>query len=165
MTKSYHKITLFSTNPTNPKNSTTQSQFGLSALNFELLSSLNLILDSMTQINQRNQTNQTVNSVDLTPILFLIPLGERVRKRHRHEADKGKGMGFAVPLEVFTEDERKVVTRYDSAHGYSHMDRFYRDGRRVKKDLHLNLKEALTLADEDIKDNWKAYQGAFMEGK
>ncbi len=47
----------------------------------------------------------------------------------------------------------------------SHMDRFYRDGRRVKKELHLNLKEALTLADEDIKDNWKAYQEAFMEGK
>ncbi len=45
------------------------------------------------------------------------------------------------------------------------MDRFYRDGRRVKKELRLNLKEALTLADEDIKDNWKAYEGAFMEGK
>jgi len=46
-----------------------------------------------------------------------------------------------------------------------HMDRFYRNGRRVKKELHLNLKEALTLADEEIKDNWKAYQEAFMEGK
>jgi hypothetical protein len=44
------------------------------------------------------------------------------------------------------------------------MDRFYRDGRRVKKELHLNLKEALTLADEDIKDNWKAYQEAFTGG-
>jgi hypothetical protein len=68
-------------------------------------------------------------------------------------------------LEVFAEDDWKVVIRYDSAHGYSHMDRFYRDGRRVKKELHLSQKEALTLADEDIKDNWKAYQEAFIEGK
>jgi hypothetical protein len=96
---------------------------------------------------------------------YVIPLAERVRKRHRHEADKGKVTSFAVQLEVFTENQWKVVIRYDSAHGYSHMDRFYRDGRRVKKELHLNLKEALTLADEDIKDNWKAYQEAFMEGK
>ncbi len=96
---------------------------------------------------------------------YVAPLGEKVRKRHRHEADKGKVTSFAVQLEVLAEHEWKVVIRYDSAHGYSHMDRFYRDGRRVKKDLHLDLKDALTLADEDIKDNWKAYQRAFMEGK
>jgi hypothetical protein len=48
---------------------------------------------------------------------------------------------------------------------YPHMDRFYLDGRRVKKELHLNLKEALTLADEDLKENWKAYHRTFMEGK
>jgi hypothetical protein len=36
---------------------------------------------------------------------------------------------------------------------------------RVKDELHLNLKEVLTLADEDIKKNWKAYQRTFMEGK
>ena len=98
-------------------------------------------------------------------IEYVIPLGERVRKRHRHEADKGKVTSFAVQLEVFAEDKRRAVIRYDSAHGYSHIDRFYRDGRRIKKEIHLNLKEALTLADEDIKDNWKAYQKAFMEEK
>ena len=81
---------------------------------------------------------------------YVIPLGENARKRHRHETDKGKITGFAVQLEVFTEDQWKVVIRYDSAHSYSHMDRFFLDGRRVKKELHLNLKEALTLADEDL---------------
>jgi len=96
---------------------------------------------------------------------YVMPLGEKARKRHRHEAEEGKVTSFAVQLEVFTEDEWKVAIRYDSAHGYSHMDRFYRDGRRVKEELHLNLKEVLTLADEDIKENWEAYQEAFMEGK
>ncbi len=96
---------------------------------------------------------------------YVIPLGEKVRKRHRHEAKKGRVASFAVQLEVFTQDKWKVAIRYDSAHGYSHIDKFYRNGRSVKKELHLNLKEALTLADEDIKDNWKAYRKAFMEDK
>ena len=29
---------------------------------------------------------------------YVIPLAERVRKRHRHEADKGKVTSFAVQL-------------------------------------------------------------------
>jgi hypothetical protein len=29
----------------------------------------------------------------------------------------------------------------------------------------LKLSEALTLADEDIKENWKVYQKVFLEGK
>jgi hypothetical protein len=85
--------------------------------------------------------------------------------RHRHEVDKGKVTSFAVQLEVFAEDEWKVVIRYDSAHGYSHMDRFYRDGRRIKKDLHLNLKEALTLADEDIEGQLESLSGRFYGGE
>lgn len=44
------------------------------------------------------------------------------------------------------------------------MDRYYLDGRKVKKELNLELNEALTLADEDIKENWKVYQKAFLEG-
>jgi hypothetical protein len=31
--------------------------------------------------------------------------------------------------------------------------------------LNLKLSEAMILADEDIKENWKAYQEAFLEGK
>jgi len=32
-------------------------------------------------------------------------------------------------------------------------------------ELKLKLNEALILADEDIKENWKAYQRDFLEGK
>ena len=39
------------------------------------------------------------------------------------------------------------------------------DGKKVKQDLHLTLSEALTIADEDIKENWRTYQRAFLEGK
>ncbi|MEA3416286.1 MAG: hypothetical protein U9R02_09055 [Thermodesulfobacteriota bacterium] len=97
--------------------------------------------------------------------LYIIPLGENARKRHYHEADKGDIIGFAVQLEVLVNDQWKVVIRYDSAHGFAHIDRYYLDGRKVKIELHLKLSEALTLGDEDIKENWKIYQKAFLEGK
>ncbi len=96
---------------------------------------------------------------------YVIPLGENARKRHYHEADKGDIIGFAVQLEVLVDDQWKVVIRYDSAHGFAHIDRYYLDGRKVKIELHLKLSEALTLGDEDIKENWKIYQKLFLEGK
>ena len=96
---------------------------------------------------------------------YVIPLGENARKRHYHETDKGEVVDFAVQLEVFVNDQWKVVIRYDSAHGFAHIDRYYLDGKKVKKELQLKLGEALTLADEDIKENWKIYQKAFLEGK
>ena len=96
---------------------------------------------------------------------YIIPLGDKARKRHNHETDRGKVTGFIVQLEVFVDNQWQAVVRYDSAHGFSHIDRYYRDGRKVKTDLHLTLSEALNIADEDIKENWKTYQSAFLEGK
>ena len=96
---------------------------------------------------------------------YVIPLGENARKRHYHETDKGEVIGFAVQLEVLVDDRWKVAIRYDSAHGFAHIDRYYIDGGKIKKELHLKLSDALTLADEDIKENWKIYQKTFLESK
>lgn len=96
---------------------------------------------------------------------YVIPLGENARKRHYHETDKGKGTGFSVQLEVFVNNLWQVLIRYDSAHGFAHIDQYYLDGKKIKTELHLKLNEALNLADEDIKENWKVYQRAFLEGK
>lgn len=95
---------------------------------------------------------------------YVIPLGEDARKRHYHETDKGKVVAFAVQLEILVEKLWQVVIRYDSAHGFAHVDRYFSDGRKTKKELHLKLSEALILADEDIKENWKIYQKAFLRG-
>ena len=96
---------------------------------------------------------------------YVIPLGENARKRHCHETNKGKVTGFSVQLEVFVNNLWQAVIRYDSAHGFAHIDQYYLDGKKIKKELHLKLNEALILADEDIKENWKVYQKAFLEGK
>lgn len=68
-------------------------------------------------------------------------------------------------MEILVNDQWKAVIRYDSAHGFAHIDQYYLDERKVKRELHLKLSEALTLADEDIKENWKTYKEIFLEGK
>lgn len=96
---------------------------------------------------------------------YVIPLGKNARKRHYHETYKGNIASFAVQLEVLVFDRWRVVIRYDSAHGFAHIDQYYLDGNKVKRELFLNHNEVLTLADEDIRDNWKTYQTVFLEGK
>jgi len=91
----------------------------------------------------------------MSEIEYVIPLGENVRKRHYHETIKGKVVGFAVQLEAFVNNQWKVVLRYDAAHGFAHMDRYSLNGKKVKNELNLSLREALTLSDEDIKENKK----------
>lgn len=91
------------------------------------------------------------------------PLGEDARKRHCHEIRKGKVISFVVQLEVFDGKKWREVVRYDSVHGYAHKDRYFSDGRKVKKILDLNFNEALTFADEDINDNWKSYKDIFIK--
>jgi len=96
---------------------------------------------------------------------YVIPLGENARKRHYHKTSKGKVIGFVVQLEVLVGDQWQAVIRYDCAHGFVHIDRYYLDGRKAKKELPLKLSDALTLADEDMKENWKNYQKTFLEGR
>ncbi len=96
---------------------------------------------------------------------YIIPVGDSARKRHHHTTDKGKIVDFIVQLEVFVDNNWREVIRYDSAHGFAHIDKYYLDGTKVKSNLYLELDEALTLADEDIKQNWKVYKKAFLEGK
>jgi len=96
---------------------------------------------------------------------YVIPLGENARKRHYHEAAGGKVTHFAVQLEVLVEGQWKAVIRYDSSHGLAHIDRYRLDGTKVKTELDLTFEEALVLADEDIRENWKIYRKGFLEGK
>lgn len=96
---------------------------------------------------------------------YVIPLGENARKRHYHETTKGKVSGFVVQLEIFHRMQWRPVVRYDCAHGVAHRHRYYLDGTQARADVDLKFGEALILADEDIKENWKIYQKVFLEGR
>lgn len=96
---------------------------------------------------------------------YVLPLGQDARKRHIHETRRGRVISFMVQLEVRVGDRWRPVVRYDSAHGFAHKDRYYLDGRTIKMDLHLSFNEALTIADEDIKNNWDVYKAGFLRGE
>lgn len=94
---------------------------------------------------------------------YVIPLGENARKRHYHKSRAGRIVAFVVQLEVHDKGKWQVVIRYDSAHGFAHIDHYSQSGRKTKKPIEFELTEALTVAEEDIKNNWKRYLKAFLE--
>lgn len=96
---------------------------------------------------------------------YVWSLGESARKRHRHERERGQIRAFTVQMEVFVDGEWRPALRYDSAHGFAHRDRYFKDGRITKTELRLQFNEALTFADEDIKENWDAYRERFLRGE
>jgi len=66
---------------------------------------------------------------------YVIPLGNNARKRHYHETRRGKVIHFAAQLEIFYGEKWLPVIRYDAAHGFSHVDRYKRDGTKTKSRL------------------------------
>lgn len=52
-----------------------------------------------------------------------------------------------------------------SPHGFPHVDRIYADGTTDKIPLlTVDLAEALTVADQDIEENWERYKADFLKG-
>ena len=95
---------------------------------------------------------------------YIIPYSNDVRKRHYHKTSRGKVEKFVVQLEVEYEGRWKEVVRYDCAHNFAHRDSYNLAGRNKKEGLSLGFEEALTLADDDIDDNWELYTQRFLEG-
>ncbi len=93
---------------------------------------------------------------------YVVPLGERARKRHYHETRRGKVIRFTIQLEIEFRGQWVPVVRYDRAHGRPHVDIYETLRRKVKLPLNVTPAEALTLADEDIKDNWQRYRDEFL---
>jgi len=86
---------------------------------------------------------------------YVVILDDGVRRRHIHEAERVIIQAFAVQLEVLMNDQWIPIIRYDSAHGFAHVDRYSPKGKKEKTILELDLNTALTLADWDINNNWE----------
>jgi hypothetical protein len=96
---------------------------------------------------------------------YILPVWIDTRIRHRHRTEGGAVLKFTIQLEVETNGRWKAVIRYDTAHGFAHIDRFNLQGKRRKERLRLNFSEALTRAERDIKQNWATYRERFLEGE
>ncbi len=95
-------------------------------------------------------------------VRYELPLDSNVRARHFHQITKGRVEQFTIQLETFVKGKWVAVVRYDTAHGFAHRDLIYFNGRKEKKAIHLDFNEAITFADQDIRENWERYISNFL---
>ena len=92
---------------------------------------------------------------------YTIPFPPDAVIRVEHSIERKRVIGFVVQLEV----QGKPVKRYDTAHGFTHIDRYNFRGTQKKERLYLDFNVALTLAERDIKQNWLIYRERFLRGE
>ena len=97
-------------------------------------------------------------------VQYVAEINDRARKRHIHEVLRGHVVWFTVQLEVWHDDVWQPVVRYDGHHGFPHVDVYRRDGRKRKMRLDMSFEDALTFADNDIRERWGIYLERFLRG-
>lgn len=95
---------------------------------------------------------------------YLLPVWTDTRIRHYHRTERGKVLEFLVQLEIEVAGSWKAVIRYDTAHGFAHIDRYNLKGEARKERLKLGYGEALSRAERDLKGNWAIYRDRFLRG-
>jgi hypothetical protein len=90
-------------------------------------------------------------------VRYTIALDAEVRLRHRHQTDRGAVVGFAIQIEVCLKGRWREVIRYDSAHGQAHRHLYRGRKKSTREALNLDLADALTFAEGDMKQNWRRY--------
>lgn len=94
----------------------------------------------------------------------LSPAGSD-RLRVKISTKKGKVMEVVVQYEAKINDKWYAVVRYDTSHGFFHRDLLNIKGEEIKKVIPIeNLKDALTYAEQDLKDRWEWYKEKFKRG-
>ena len=95
---------------------------------------------------------------------FVLPLDMNNRIRHYHRVNRGRIEQFVIQYETKLQLKWLVVVRYDTAHGFAHRDLMHVDGRTDKLSLGtLNFNDALTFAENDIKNNWSKYRANYFK--
>ena len=90
----------------------------------------------------------------------LIPVSYNTRIRLRIFRERNEGIvAFTSQLEHFLKGRWRPVIRYDNAHGFVHKDFYSIDGKQKRKEKIAvkNLKEAILIADKDLRDNYEQY--------
>lgn len=92
-------------------------------------------------------------------IRYVVQLGSDDRIRVDFETERGKVTTLhVVQHETLKHGEWHPIARYDTAHGFVHLDRQTPTGTVKYRMSVQNLSEALTLAIEDLKANWRIYK-------
>lgn len=88
--------------------------------------------------------------------------------RVRFTTERGRVTAFTVQYETVIGGQTFAVARYDTAHGYPHLDVLDRRGRVIAK-IRLpdqpSLGAALTYAEHDMQYSWRRYREAFLKDR
>ena len=91
----------------------------------------------------------------------LTPDGDD-RLRIRIKTERGKIVDIVVQYESRVKEKWYPIVRYDCSHGFFHRDILTPKGEKIKQAIPINnLKDALTYAEQDIKDRWEWYKENF----
>lgn len=87
------------------------------------------------------------------------------RLRFRIITVKGRVTDIVVQYETVIHGRWHAVVRYDCSHGFFHRDILSAKGAETKQAIDIeNLQDALTYAEQDIKDRWEWYKEKFKRG-
>ena len=89
---------------------------------------------------------------------FFRDIDDQTRLRVAIRTVRGKVVTFTVQLEIYRKERWVPVARYDTHHGFAHLDILHADGTEDKIRLVArDFKEALDMAFADLLTNWERY--------
>ncbi|MFQ5865231.1 MAG: hypothetical protein ACE5IW_08405 [bacterium] len=95
---------------------------------------------------------------------FIYYLDQALKNRIREEIqiEKGEVKNFVIQYEAYISDEWHPVARYDTAHGFAHLDLYQTPRQKRKFEVHTkDFNEALTYAEKDLEKNWMKYRESY----
>jgi hypothetical protein len=96
---------------------------------------------------------------------FITLASEQDRVRVDFETDQGDVIALhAVQYETRVHGTWHPVARYDTAHGFFHIDVYTVQGSMKYRVEIADLSEALTFAIDDLKTNWHLYKQRLLRG-
>jgi len=93
---------------------------------------------------------------------FIIDLTVGDRIRIRSVTREGEIGSFVVQYEAFLKNEWREILRYDTSHGFLHLDvcHIKKKSDKIKLDI-TDLNQAFSYAIQDIKAKWQFYRDRY----
>lgn len=86
------------------------------------------------------------------------------RLRVKISVEKGSIRDIVVQYETYWNGDWLAIIRYDCAHGFFHRDVLFYRGEKEKQTIVIdNLQNALSYAEQDLKDRWEWYKKRYFK--
>ena len=87
---------------------------------------------------------------------YLLSQDDWIDVRITKGVEANKIIKFSLNLSSIIKEKAYPVIRYDNAHGYTHIDRYWT--RKKEKIMNISMEDVIQMARKDIVDNWEEYR-------